>query len=127
MKHGSSSSRDTSRPTTRSSPRSCWSGSSTTYSGSKRREASSGTDLPDLMRQITRGGLMTTTVNPRTVEVKLSPAECKIIVDAATEAYFKALIDQGRVFDHAELSMMIALSLEGAETSKFVEVERARL
>lgn len=70
---------------------------------------------------------MTTTVNPRTVEVKLSPAECKIIVDAATEAYFKALIDQGRVFDHAELSMMIALSLEGAETSKFVDAERARL
>lgn len=44
--------------------------------------------------------------------------------EAATKAYFEALIEQGRVFDHAELTMMIDLALEGEETRLFVEANK---
>lgn len=54
----------------------------------------------------------------------LTNTELNEIAKAATEAYFEALLDQGRVFDHAELSLMINLAIEGEETRRFVAANR---
>jgi predicted transcriptional regulator len=60
------------------------------------------------------------TINP----YALTDQELNETAEAATRAYFEALIDQGRVFDHTELSTMIDLAVEGAETRKFVKAMR---
>lgn len=44
--------------------------------------------------------------------------------EVATRAYFEALTEQGRVFDHAELTLMIDIAIEGEETRLFVERNR---
>ena len=41
--------------------------------------------------------------------------------ERATKDYFEALLDQGRVFDHAELSFMIDTYIVNAETKLLVE------
>lgn len=44
--------------------------------------------------------------------------------EAATRAYFEAILEQGRSFDHHELSFMIDTFIVGAETKIFVESNR---
>lgn len=44
--------------------------------------------------------------------------------EAATKAYFEALTEQGRVFDHAELSFMIDTYITNVETKLFIESQR---
>jgi hypothetical protein len=54
----------------------------------------------------------------------LTPEQKHLIAEAATKAYFDAIIEQGRPYDHAELNMMIQLATEGEETRLFVQANR---
>lgn len=54
----------------------------------------------------------------------LTDAQINEAAESATKAYFEALTEQGRVFDHAELSFMIDTYIINAETKLFVQANR---
>jgi len=54
----------------------------------------------------------------------LTNEQLDVVTEAATKAYFEALTEQGREFNHTELSMMIDLAVEGEETRLFIAANR---
>jgi hypothetical protein len=64
---------------------------------------------------------MTTTLHAVPV---LTAEQKHLIAEAATKAYFDALVEQGRPYVHSELNMMIELAIEGEETRLFIAANR---
>ena len=54
----------------------------------------------------------------------LTDAQINEAAEAATKSYFEAILEQGRVFDHNELSLSIDFAIINAETKLFVDANR---